>query len=105
MKNPEANPSSCNSCAPERDWAPRGTGQALGRGLLPRVLTYLVEKESILYIVSMPVFYVFLSLRVFSLGLFLVGLALILFLRCCENHFIQMPNKFVFWKRCGQSLV
>lgn len=31
-----------------------------------------------LYVVSMPVFYVFLSLRVFSLGLFLVGLALIL---------------------------
>lgn len=26
-----------------------------------------------LYIVSMPVFYVFLSLRVFSLGLFLLG--------------------------------
>lgn len=39
------------------------------------------------------------------MGLFLVGLALILFLRCCENHFIQMPNKPVFWKNCGQSLV
>lgn len=54
--------------------------------------------------VSRPV-HVFLSLRVSSLGLFLVGLALILFLRCCENHFIQMPNKPVFWKKCGRSLV
>lgn len=97
-KNPEANPS-YDSCASVRDWVPRGT--AFPR----RILLTLWRKESILYIVSMPVFNVFLSLRVFSLGLFLVGLALILFLRCCENHFIQMPNKFVFWKKRGQSLV
>lgn len=42
-KNPEANPS-YDSCAPVRDWAPRGTGQALGRSLPPQDPTYLVEE-------------------------------------------------------------
>lgn len=58
----------------------------------------------ILYIVSMPVF-TFPFTKGFSLGVLFVWLALILFLRCCENHFIQMPNKLVFWKRHGQFLV
>lgn len=87
------------------DWAPRGTGQALGRGLFPQDPTYLVEEGVDTVHCLNACFLCSPFTKGFSLGLFLVGLALILFLRCCENHFIQMPNKFVFWKRRGQSLV
>lgn len=112
VKNPEASPG-WDSCAPvgEGHPCPMHTGPLEGQDRLleghPSLRTWPAwwRWESILYIVSMPILYVFLSLRVFSLGLFLVGLALILFLRCCENHFIQMPNKFMFWRRRGQSLV
>lgn len=56
---------------------PEGQAKVSG-GPPPQGLTCLWRWELNLYIVSMPVFYVFLSLRVFSLGLFLVRLALIL---------------------------
>lgn len=56
---------------------PEGQAKVSG-GPPPQEPDLSMEVGVNLYIVSMPVFYVFLSLRVFSLGLFLVRLALIL---------------------------